>query len=756
MSVKYYNPQTNQWETLATNQAGGVKLLDSEGVTVQTDDEGNEFRPTNVEDGIKSLGRKIKNIEATLQDHFTNHPSGTGPGTGDGVGMMPKITIISPEVIATTVDADVIFEFQFSSPNVGIAQAFLEISGTENRAYQMTLKRQGNFTGIGGWNLGTFPMGTYNISMYIVDAAGMYATMNSTCVIHSGSLTLESNFISSVDYYVSSPIIFPYHVQSISDEPITIHYQIDANPEQVVENVENGAYGQEINMGTIKVTGSHIIKVWATSGKMTSNILKYSVLVVDAKGMYLTVDLEKSEFEEGEAVTLFYRASKQSESYVEAFFYINDVLTGKQTVPTGANNPWNLGKNLSAGEYNLKIKVRTLDTTDTTENTQTNTAIWTSMITIKAGEFARVQPIVDGSELFVFTASGVNGEGVVENGEHIWRDKGRNNIKCTLHDFNYNADNGGNGWDGDALVFSGKSYAVIDAKPFNNATNTGILANGFTLEVCFSSLNVGNPDAKILSCRNPFAPQQGVDVTPYVATMKAQNGINMVTSYMDAVNETIVDTAKGKEKWTTLTFSIKHGASGAMCYIYVNGVISRIEPCISNIFKYDGKIYLGAELLSNGKMGNFANCKIKSVRAYNRQLATNAQLHDEVLDNYISDLPIQEQMVTWDINYGTETLPTLDIFHPNLFEMAVGETYNCGIKYNDPTTGEGFDLTDSQGGAVGDAGQCPVQIQGTSSRFYPVKNYTITLMQGGTYFNFAPRKNWKPMHSFTLKANYMD
>ncbi len=141
--------------------------------------------------------------------------------------MMPKITVISPEVISTTVDEDVIFEFQFSSPNVGIAQAYLEISGTENRAYQMTLKRQGNFTGVSGWNLGKFPMGTYSISMYIVDAGGMYATMDTTCVIRSGSLTLSSDFVSSIDYYVSSPIIFPYHVQSISDDPITIHYQID-------------------------------------------------------------------------------------------------------------------------------------------------------------------------------------------------------------------------------------------------------------------------------------------------------------------------------------------------------------------------------------------------------------------------------------------------------------------------------------------------------------------------------------------------
>ena len=122
MSVKYYNKSTAQWEALATNQANGIKLMDVEGVTVIEGEE-EVFRPNNVEDGFKALGRKIKTIEATLEDHFTNHPSGNGGG-GSG-GMMPKITVMSPEVISTTVDEDVIFEFQFSSPNVGIAQAFL-------------------------------------------------------------------------------------------------------------------------------------------------------------------------------------------------------------------------------------------------------------------------------------------------------------------------------------------------------------------------------------------------------------------------------------------------------------------------------------------------------------------------------------------------------------------------------------------------------------------------------------------------------
>ena len=99
---------------------------------------------------------------------------------------------------------------------------------------------------------------------------------------------------------------------------------------------------------------------------------------------------------------------------------------------------------------------------------------------------------------------------------------------------------------------------------------------------------------------------------------------------------------------------MKHGAKGCMCYIYVNGVLTRLEPCITNIFKYDGKIYLGAGLLENGKIGNFANCKIKSVRAYTRQLAEDSiTMHDEVLDNYISDLEIEEQIYVWNVNYGT-------------------------------------------------------------------------------------------------------
>ena len=58
----------------------------------------------------------------------------------------------------------------------------------------------------------------------------------------------------------------------------------------------------------------------------------------------------------------------------------------------------------------------------------------------------------------------------------------------------------------------------------------------FTLEVCFSALDVGNAEARVLSCKNHLAPYQGIDVTPYVGTLKSQDGINMTTAYMDSIN----------------------------------------------------------------------------------------------------------------------------------------------------------------------------------------------------------------------------
>jgi hypothetical protein len=136
-------------------------------------------------------------------------------------------------------------------------------------------------------------------------------------------------------------------------------------------------------------------------------------------------------------------------------------------------------------------------------------------------------------------------------------------------------------------------------------------------------------------------------------------------------------------------------------------------------------------------------------------------LADETLINYISDQPLTKgasdtiltQQELWELNYGTETMPVVDIYHPNFFAMTINDTFSCGIKYNDPTTGQGFDLTDSSGGDANSAGPCPVSIQGTSSANYPVKNYTIELMQGGTYFKYAPRDNWEPGYRFTLKAN---
>ena len=46
MSVKYYNHKTAQWETMATSQASGTKVLDTDGVLVQYDENGEAHTET--------------------------------------------------------------------------------------------------------------------------------------------------------------------------------------------------------------------------------------------------------------------------------------------------------------------------------------------------------------------------------------------------------------------------------------------------------------------------------------------------------------------------------------------------------------------------------------------------------------------------------------------------------------------------------------------------------------------------------------
>ena len=81
---------------------------------------------------------------------------------------------------------------------------------------------------------------------------------------------------------------------------------------------------------------------------------------------------------------------------------------------------------------------------------------------------------------------------------------------------------------------------------------------------------------------------------------------------------------------------------------------------------------------------------------------------------------------------------------PNYSSMTDETAVEATVIYNDPADPSKNFQKDG----------CRVNWQGTSSRSYPVKNYTLRLRSGGNdWLTYKPKDDWMPESRYTLKAN---
>ena len=125
MSIKRYNPKTNQWEVEATNKASAISILDLE----------ENFESDNVEGALRELGnskeqssinaKQIITVANRLNDHIEHHPGGSGGG-----GALP--TIESSFNLDSADSQDIItIPIYFVSPNLGDGICYINVNGIE-------------------------------------------------------------------------------------------------------------------------------------------------------------------------------------------------------------------------------------------------------------------------------------------------------------------------------------------------------------------------------------------------------------------------------------------------------------------------------------------------------------------------------------------------------------------------------------------------------------------------------------------------
>lgn len=289
-----------------------------------------------------------------------------------------------------------------------------------------------------------------------------------------------------------------------------------------------------------------------------------------------------------------------------------------------------------------------------------------------------------------------------------------------FNDFNWVT----NGWIADngiaALKVCDGATVNIPITPFANDFKT----LGQTIEFDFSIEDSINDNAVVCSC---MSGDRGFQIKSKEAVYKT-NEIEVITKFKD------------KER-IRISFVVEGSGLNRMIYTYVDGIVSGLNQYTTNdIFTQQTPVSI--------TLGS-TECTIKlySIRIYNRGLKIN-----EVVDNFIYDLTDITRKL--DLYSKNNVFDTHDqIIYDRILDQVPcmiitgelppvkGEKKTVSIKYEDKAN---FDRNFEYHG-------CTLDIQGTSSQYYPKKNYKFKLPE-----LYALRTNSIPVNEFCLKADYME
>lgn len=724
MSIKVYDKVTGQWITQASNQAGEITLIDvadnfqSEHVEgalreiattlteQQVDTDILKDRVDNISNEVEGVitdivDNQLTTINRRLDDidDEIDYLKANGGGGGGGSAIVPTITsTFEAEVIEQ--DEALTINIFFTSPALGEGTAYVIINGIETSVQAV---KQGS----NNINVGVLPKLENTVSIYVKDRSGMMSNQLTWKII-AGGINVSLDFDDTTDYPFGEDIRMPFTIETASTEPIIMNLTVGSNITQV--SCEKG-YNEYLfkNLGV----GIHKVSFYFTTGKYRTKTFNFNLVVVNSKNLYVSSTFEGGEFTFGTPLSVNYRVSKLSTELFTVNLMIDNEIVKTLEVTAGSYY-WTINT-LALGPHKLKIEAHSIS----------GEYSFVEMdIVIVEGAYTPVEPVQSGLIAWFDASERTN----QDSNKTIWTDKTGNGNLAKLHNFNYYS----NGWIDNELVCDGDAYVEIDMKPY--ADNVRL---GSTIDIQFTSYNIGLEEARVLDYTGIDAPNKGI----YINTLETK--LTSLTS-----NGKV---ALDEDTETRLTYIIDRDNKFAK--IYVDGVLCRafyLSDSGSGVnklyedFTHDQKIYLNSEK----GIKNFGKCKIKSLRIYNRALS-----HDEVLQNHIADIKdLKEQQKIYDFNYNNFTTPTIHMYtteNGNFDNMTNLVSQEIRVKYTSPNEdlyGQSFDLP-----------YCQVQWQGTSSVAYVLKNYQIWLKdEDKADYYYTPFKKGKPEKVLTAKADYME
>lgn len=303
-------------------------------------------------------------------------------------------------------------------------------------------------------------------------------------------------------------------------------------------------------------------------------------------------------------------------------------------------------------------------------------------------------------------------------------------IAATLSDFNFTSD----GWVQDAdgstvLRVSGDARVAIPYQPFAS----DFRSSGKTIEIEFATRNVLNYDATVISC---WSNERGFKVTAQNAILKSE--------------QSEISTQYKEDEHVRIAFVVEKRSKERLIVIYINGIASGVVQYPEND-DFSQTIPVNISIGSNG-----CTTDIYCIRIYDNDLTRY-----QILDNWIADSQVGADLVdrykrndVYDaysnivISKLPSGLPYMIITCPELPQYK-GDKKTVSGSYEDPMyPSKSFTFEGAQ-----------ADVQGTSSQYYPRKNYKIkfkegfVMKSGARAAKYAINPQAVPVNTFTFKAD---
>lgn len=630
---------------------------------------------------------------------------GSGGGSGGGTTNNAKLTVTNTTGwLYTSVAADrpCLLSLNWSSveDELSTGKGTLQVYVADVLKTTLSVEQGDIAVDVSAW----LTSGSNSVKMAISDAYGNSRTINFTIDVVALSITstFDGNpaFTGGINYYYVP----------IGEAEKTVYFLLDG--EEIGTSVVTLSNQQQDFQIPVQPHGSHTFEVYLTAvigdAMVESNHLYYDLIC----------------YEEGNTAPII--ASTFHETEVEQY----DTFT----IPYRVYNPSGLTAEIVLAEDGTPIKELTVDRTehqwshrldDTGEN----------KLTITCGDTVKTFNLNVTPSSVTVTAVTNNlaldlsshGRSNLEPYPLVWESNG---VSCKFSGFNLTSD----GWCLDesgvtVMRVGGDARLTIPMKLFEKDART----TGKTIELEFATRDVRNYQATLISCMDGG---RGLEVTSQEA-LAASAQSSLGTQYKE-------------EEHIRLSFVIEKRTGTKLMLCYLNGI------CSGSVAYPDDDDFMQTNAVEVSIGSSECTIDLYHIRVYDNDLTRY-----QILNNWIADTQLGSlKKERWQRNnvydgYGNIVIDKLPKNLPYLVLEAAslpqfkGDKKTVSGYYVDPVHPErSFRFENAQ-----------IDVQGTSSQYYKVKNYKIKFKNGfimadGTVVDvYGLNDDAIPVMEFTYKAD---